>query len=79
MPNVSLVDGHIDGKQTNYDRIRQKSIKEMAEFLAEQVIKQEIHYLTKENPNITATHIEFIKQTLFRGYLRYLESEVDTK
>ena len=31
--NVSLIDGHIDGKQTNYDRIRNMSVEEMAEFI----------------------------------------------
>lgn len=30
MAGVSFVDGHIDGKQTNYDRIRNMSIEEMA-------------------------------------------------
>ena len=34
MPNVSLVDGHTDEpKITNYDRIRNMSIKELADFL----------------------------------------------
>ena len=33
--NVSLIDGHIDKvKQTNYDRIRNMSVEEMAESLA---------------------------------------------
>ena len=30
---VSLVDGHIDEKQTNYDRIRNMSVEKMARFL----------------------------------------------
>ena len=30
--SVSLIDGHIDGI-TNYDRIRNMSVEEMAEFL----------------------------------------------
>ena len=35
MPNVSLIDGHIDEqkKTTNYDRIRNMSVEEMAEFI----------------------------------------------
>ena len=32
--NVSLINGHIDNdKQTNYDRIRNMSVEEMAEFI----------------------------------------------
>lgn len=32
--NVSLIDGHIDEiNQTNYDRIRNMSVEEMAKFL----------------------------------------------
>lgn len=33
--NVSLIDGHIDyeRKQTNYERIRNMSVEEMAKFL----------------------------------------------
>lgn len=31
--NVSLIDGHIDGKQTNYDRIRNISIEEIAKYI----------------------------------------------
>ena len=30
MSNVSLINGHIDGKQTNYDRIRNMSVEEIA-------------------------------------------------
>ena len=75
MSKVSLINGHIDEpKQTNYDRIRNMSVEELARFLAEQVMRQEYWHLEKEN--VTATHIEFLKSTLFRGYLRYLESEV---
>lgn len=33
MAGVSFVDGHIDGKQTNYDRIRNMSVEELAEFI----------------------------------------------
>jgi hypothetical protein len=32
MANVSLVDGHIDG-MTNYDRIRNMSVEELAKFI----------------------------------------------
>ena len=38
MSNVSLIDGHIDEKQTNYDRIRNMSVEELAEELAFRVI-----------------------------------------
>ncbi len=66
-----------DGTIKNqYDRIRNMSVVEFAEFMAAQVMQQEQKHLIEKNPNITATHIEFLKHTLFRGYLRYLESEV---
>ena len=60
---------------TNYDRIRNMSVEELARFLAEQVMKQEEVRLIEKDT--TATHIEYLKSTLFRGYLRYLESEVE--
>ena len=62
---------------TNYERIKNMSVEELARFLAEQVVNQEVNHLIEENSNITATHIEYLKATLFRGYLRYLESEVE--
>lgn len=36
MSNVSLIDGHIDEpkKQTNYDRIRNMSVDELAKFIS---------------------------------------------
>lgn len=33
MSNVSLINGHIDEPKTNYDRIRNMSVEELAEFL----------------------------------------------
>ena len=64
-----------DGTIKNqYDRIRNMSVEEMARFLAERVMNQEqVHLLEKDT---TATHIEYLKSCLFKGYLRYLESEV---
>lgn len=59
---------------TRYDLVMSMSVVELARFLAEQVMNQEqVHLLEKGQ---TATHIEFLKDTLFKGYLRYLESEV---
>lgn len=64
--NVSLIDGHIDNeiKQTNYERIRNMSVEELAEF---------IHFITpsiavKLNGEYVSNEIEYIKQ--------YLENEV---
>lgn len=31
--SVSLIDGHIDGGQTNYDLIRNMSVEELAQFM----------------------------------------------
>lgn len=67
MPNVSLVDGHIDGKQTNYDRIRNMSLEQLAEFL-------------ESTNNVMAIKLggEYIVRD--KKYIKiYLESEVDTE
>lgn len=81
MPNVSLVDGHVDEVKdyppyldapkkpvyrTNYDRIRNMSIEEMAEFL-------------ESTNNLMAIKLggEYIVRD--KKYIKiYLESEVDT-
>ena len=64
MANVSLINGHID-KQTNYDRIRNMSVEQVAKF---------IHGTTssiavKLNGEYVSNEIEYIKQ--------WLESEVE--
>ena len=64
---------------TNYDRIRGMSILAMAEFMAEQAMQREYEHLIEENSNITATRIAHLKNIFLRQYLRYLQSEVDTK
>ncbi len=50
--SVSFVDGHIDGKQTNYDRIRNMSVEELSNFLentnASLAIKLCDNYVVKE-------------------------------
>lgn len=63
--NVSLIDGHIDNepKQTNYDRIKNMSIEELAEFLSINSV-DDIIWIDRHN----WIHIDKIKQ--------YLESEV---
>lgn len=73
MPNVSLVDGHIDGKQTNYDRIRNMSLEEMAEFLCDNFEcdicpAHSANYCTIKSSQICSMAME-----------KYLESEVDTE
>lgn len=64
-------------KQRQIDRIRNMSVDELAEFMAEQVMQQEQTHLIEKGT--TATHIEYLKSILFKGYVRYLESEVDTE
>lgn len=38
MSNVSMVDGHIDRPMTNYERIKNMSVEEMAKFIT--IIKE---------------------------------------
>lgn len=61
--------------KTNYDRIRNMSVEEMAELMVSQIIVT-IENVIKKNPDITDAHIEALKKALFRWGLKYLESEV---
>ena len=64
-----MVDGHIDGKQTNYDRIRNMSIEEMARFLNNNIYEDEWGGM-------------FIEDKLMLGInniKEWLESEIDEK
>lgn len=81
MPSVSLIDGHIDG-MTNYDRIRNMSIEEMAEFFASEkpskfpssacyICEYDYGMICLKKTNCTKKH----KAKLYK---KYLESEVDT-
>jgi len=67
MANVSLVDGHIDG-MTNYDRIRNMSVEEMAEFLNDNYKCEQCDY-----------HHKCCNGECIDGIKQYLESEVDTE
>lgn len=78
MPNVSLVDGHIDG-MTNYDRIRNMTIEEMASFLAIHIDHYRAPFEVKEIyanaiDNKTGKGIIWIE-----AFKRWLESEVDSE
>jgi hypothetical protein len=68
MGKVSLVDGHIDG-MTNYDRIRNMSVDELAEFIDYSVWEAED--FNKIIDKKVLYGVEDVKQ--------WLESEVDTK
>lgn len=61
---------------TQFDRIKNMSIKELAEFMAAQAMQQKCKHLIEENSHITATYIEYLKECLFREFLCWLESEV---
>lgn len=61
---------------TQFDRIKAMSVVELARFIAEKITQQECVELTQDISNITATHIESIKNCVFKEYLRWLESEV---
>ena len=71
MLNVSLADGHIDGKQTNYDRIRNMSVEEMAEFL-----NKTNNCLGMECKNCPLNSTNCMSKV---GIKQYLESEVDSE
>ena len=70
MANVSLVDGHIDG-MTNYDRIRNMSIEEMAEFM---------QYCGWDYPPYCSyLKMQSCDHNCIKCAKQYLESEVDTE
>ena len=65
MASVSLIDGHIDRIQTNYDRIRNMSVEELAEFMGD-VYKQGYIDNLHDMPCVENKDIKL-----------YLESEVE--
>ena len=74
--NVSLIDGHIDGKQTNYDRIRNMSGEELAEFLLD------TRYDYEYNEYVTGSGERFADYNYEKALaeeIKWLESEVDTE
>ena len=73
MPNVSLVDGHIDGKQTNYDRIRNMSVEEMAEFM------QKCGWDFPPYCDCQKSTRGICDHNCIKCAKQYLESEVDTE
>ena len=76
MSKVSLVDGHIDG-MTNYDRIRNMSVEEMAEFMYE--TNEDCENFCAFTKDKKCHSFEGGKQTCIIGIKQWLESEVDTK
>lgn len=74
MPNVSLVDGHIDGKQTNYDRIRNMSIEQLAvEHIYFIPNNKEFHYT-----GLSGLYTKTAEETI-QNNIEWLESEVDSE
>ena len=71
MSNVSLINGHIDGKQTNYEHIRSMSVKELTEFLFYHHRCSKCAFYKEFDVTCDGECLEGIKQ--------YLESEVDTE
>ena len=71
MGRVSMVDGHIDEPKpkTNYDRIRNMSVEELADFI--------LNYDTiGECP---LPNIKCMEKTCFECIKKWLESEVDSE
>ena len=66
--SVSLIDGHIDGK-TNYDRIRNMSVKELAKFLNEYIPPYRLPKQVREIYNNNSV-------SFYGAWLLWLESEV---
>ena len=68
MSNVSLINGHIDEpKQTNYDRIRNMSVEEMANLICHNYRCRKCAYTKCCNGECEI------------GIKEWLESEVDTE
>lgn len=72
MSNVSLIDGHIDEKQTNYDRIRNMSVEELAELICESNCQKFCTFTKNGKCNV----FEGGRQICIMGIKQYLESEV---
>ena len=74
--NVSLIDGHIDGKQTNYDRIRNMSVEEMAEFLLDTRYDYEYtDYVTGSDKRFPT----YAYEKALAEEIKWLESEVESE
>ena len=71
MSNVSMVDGHIDRPMTNYERIKNMSVEEMADYFNEIFDCSNCPndmFLCESNGNVCT---KYIKQ--------WLESEAETE
>ena len=77
--NVSLIDGHIDGKQTNYDRIRNMSVEELAEILGEMGKQLENCDGCPAELFCTENYVKLQCKNCNDLILKWLESEVDTE
>lgn len=62
---------------TNFDRIKAMSAEGLASFMADQITEHEINKNVREGTVLTATYIELFRETVFKMWLRYLESEVE--
>ena len=67
MSNVSLIDGHID-KMTNYERIKNMSIDEMAVYLIDCCNCPNDMFICGRKGSVSEKHIK-----------HWLESEVETE
>ena len=68
MSNVSMVDGHIDRPMTNYERIKNMSIDEMADYLIDCCNCPNDMFLCGSKGSVSEKHIK-----------QWLESEVETE
>lgn len=79
MGNVSLVNGHIDG-MTNYDRIRNMSVEEMAELFTAIFHEESIKMATRLKENgIDFSLVELDHDIQVAIHKQWLESEVEGK
>ena len=79
MSGVSMVDGHID-KITNYDRIRNMSVEEMAELFTALFHEEYLKLATRLKENgINCTLVELDHDLQVAIHQNWLESEVDTE
>ena len=76
MSEVSLIDGHIDEvKQTNYDRVRNMSVKELADLL----VRRKFSCMPFCKNCEICTQKTFCYPLCIDGVKKWLESEVDSE
>ena len=80
--NKSMLEVHealaqLEKPETNADRIRAMSDRELAYFLADKYVAESCHRLNDEGYEPTATQIEAIKHTLYCTWMNWLRQPAE--